>query len=79
MTQRRLCVVANERELGLVAYDTAGARFEGATARVFARVRAERGDEAATRSLIEEGWSNGYLYLREAEGAEVDKPSESRL
>lgn len=76
MPQRRLLVVANERDLGMVAQDESGARFEGATARVFARVRAEQGDNAAARTLIENGWSNGYLYLGEPE---VDKPLGTRL
>jgi len=68
MPQRQLRVTANNRELGAVAHDAAGPRFEGATARVFARVRAEQGDDAAAQALVADGWSNGYLYL--------DKPLE---
>lgn len=68
MSQRPLLRVVSNTPLGVVAHDESGARFEGATAGVFAQTRAEQGDDVAARTLVADGWSNGYLYLGDPEG-----------
>jgi hypothetical protein len=63
MRRRELRVVATERVVGVVAMTEDGARFEGAAVQVFARLRTELGEDEVARRLLDEGWSNGYLYL----------------
>lgn len=63
MPQRELRGVITKTVLGMVALDQDGPRFEGVAAVVFAHLRARHGDTVAAQALIDEGWSNGYLYL----------------
>jgi hypothetical protein len=61
---RELLVVASEKTVGAVGLADDGKPFyDGAAESVFAGMRVRRGDDATIASLLDDGWSNGYLYL----------------
>lgn len=62
MAMRLLLAVASGNAVGSVHSGVRGA-FSGAAVSVFREIRERLGDTEAARVLIEEGWSNGYLYL----------------
>ena len=63
MPHRELRVVATERVVGLVAIEDQTVRFDGVARQVFSRLRRDLGDTDAAQRLLNDGWSNGYLYL----------------
>lgn len=58
-----LRVVRTGERVGRVWLDDTGGHFSPAAANVFARLRDKVGNTNAARSLLEKGWSNGYLSL----------------
>lgn len=62
--RRELRSVATEEVIGAVD-DAADPPFEGAAGDVLGGLRREVGDAKAVEILLDEGWSNGYLYLAE--------------
>lgn len=71
MRTRELRVVETEHRIGAVGVDDAGAAFfTDAADDVFDAVRRRSGDDdKAVADLLDDGWSNGYLYLAPEEGA----------
>lgn len=67
--RRELRIVSTEEVRGAVAVaDDGRATFEQSAQRVFAGMRERaKDDDALAQALIEDGWSNGYLYLAAAE------------
>lgn len=66
---RELRSVSTEENLGAVIVAADGAvTFDRAAADVLGAMRRKLGDEAAARTVMAEGWSNGYLYLSEPTG-----------
>jgi hypothetical protein len=68
MARRELRVVATEQKLGAVAIVDGKAVFEEKAQTTFAGLRRRFDDDVKlARLLLKDGWSNGYLYLSEAE------------
>jgi hypothetical protein len=62
--RRELRVVATEQVRGAVIItDDGNPVFEGSASRVLESFRRRLGDAKAAAVLLDEGWSNGYLYL----------------
>lgn len=63
-TRRRdLLVVGTGKLVGYITLDDGEAAFAGGADRTFAPYRRRLGDVKAAQLLLDEGWSNGYLYL----------------
>lgn len=59
-----LRVVATGRRVGRVAILSHGkVVFEGMAKGMFSLHRKRLGEREAAKALLEEGWSNGYVYL----------------
>lgn len=65
--RRELRIVRDDRVVGAVSDDDGEPVFEDAADTVFAHLRQLRGDAVAAAELLRDGWSNGYLYLADAE------------
>jgi hypothetical protein len=62
--QRELRVVASEQVVGhIVGLPSGTVEYREAADGMWRPLRARVGDDKAGRLLLEEGWSNGYLYL----------------
>lgn len=61
--RRELRVAANELVVGAVVLDDTGPQFIEYADRTFARLRTQLGDLETATALLDEGWSNGYIYL----------------
>jgi hypothetical protein len=64
--RRELRSVSTEQVLGAVVLDGAALTLEGGAQNVLART-VERFGADAGKILMDEGWSNGYLYLGPAQ------------
>lgn len=64
---RQLRAVSDEKVLGTVDYVDGALVFTGGAEEVFAGLRSRLTDEQLGPDLMENGWSNGYLYLAEPE------------
>lgn len=63
---RVLRSVSTEENLGAVIVAADGTvTFDRAAGNVLGAMRRQLGDEVAARTVMAEGWSNGYLYLAE--------------
>lgn len=60
---RELRAVSDEKIIGTVDFVGGALEFTGAAGEVFAALRRRFGDKNLGRDLMENGWSNGYLYL----------------
>jgi hypothetical protein len=68
MRRRELRVVATEKVVGaVVAADDGTVAFEEFAGDVFSGLRRRLGDAETARRLLDDGWSNGYLYLTDAQ------------
>lgn len=66
MRRRELLTVSTDDRLGSVTLtDDGKTLFTGGARDIFHRVRE---DVAAVKELLDEGWSNGYLYLGDEKG-----------
>lgn len=63
--RRELRSVRTGEVLGAVD-DALTPPFEGAAADVLGGLRRQLGDEQTVRTVLADGWSNGYLYFPEA-------------
>lgn len=70
MTTRELRVVSSDAVVGSVGWDGDTLTLGEVANDVFAAHRARIPDDVLGPRLIEDGWSNGYLYL--ADATEVD-------
>jgi len=61
--RRNLRSLRSATVLGAVVSDAAGKRFEGSAAGVLGGMRGEIGDPATVDEVLNNGWSNGYLYF----------------
>lgn len=66
--RRELRIVSTEEVRGAIAVaDDGTVTFEKSAERIFMRMRERVGDDQAlAKVLLEDGWSNGYLYLAPA-------------
>jgi hypothetical protein len=73
--RRELRTVDTDEPGGYVEVDADGTgRFVGPAADIFRGLRAEVGDDdALAAGLVEQGWSNGYVYLAPAEDPSIDE------
>jgi hypothetical protein len=63
MASRELRVVATEARVGSVSIVDGHPAFEGGAEQVFAPMRRRMTDRKLVTILLDEGWSNGVLYL----------------
>ena len=64
MRSRELRIVTTEEPVGTVGLDDDDEPFyDDGAEDVFAAMRERMGDEATVAGLLDDGWSNGYLYL----------------
>lgn len=68
MERRKLLTVATDKTMGEVVVDNGKISFKGDIEDIFSGLRQRLGSDAAlARTLMKDGWSNGYLYLGEKE------------
>lgn len=58
--------MSTEQVLGAVVLDGQRHAFEGGAAEVLSAMRKRLGDRKTAEIVMDEGWSNGYLYLAPA-------------
>ncbi len=69
MRRRELRTVDTETRLGSVGISDDGKPFfVGQAKNLFAYARRTQGEESLIKELLDDGWSNGYLYLAEEKG-----------
>lgn len=67
VTSRKLLVASTDKPVGSVTVTNGKLSFQGEAGDVFAGLRTRLGDEKLAATLINDGWSNGYLYLADEE------------